>query len=399
MNRIRLGSLWVLAFGLAAVWSLAVYADVSGEWQVNLKKGTRTEYTYAGESQEEAWAQCQAAIPQTSPTRTTYTCHTARYVAVVTPIPIPPTCPDKPSDSTRFGTCPTGTTGTWIQTSTYAQAPYPTCWVAGDWLPVTAPEGACKAPTPEPTDALFSDNFASGNLSKTQNGFRWGNRTATSVVDDPGNASGKALQFRFKAAASNSWAEQRFSLGGQHKDLWVRYRLVIPANYAHGTASTNNNKFLRLWSGDQNDGNDGYSRYCEKGGFSTFGKGGASSIGAEWGSDGDGVGTNTTSRIPDWLSFSDRGKEITYVMHVRVDSIGKPGAQNYPLNKGNGALEAWKNGKQFISLTDISWRCTRGAEYFTNGYVLGWANSGFGEEQEFLLREFSIATRNVFGVQ
>src|SRR3990167_3261949 len=104
---------------------------------------------------------------------------------------------------------------------------------------------------------------------------------------------------------------------------------------------------------------------------------------------GDGVGTNTTSRIPDWLSFSDRGKEITYVMHVRVDSIGKPGAQNYPLNKGNGALEAWKNGKQFISLTDISWRCTRGAEYFTNGYVLGWDNSGFRSEEEFLLREFS----------
>lgn len=42
-------------------------------------------------------------------------------------------CPPKPADDTRVLTCPAGEAGTWTQKRTYSSAPYPTCWVAGDW--------------------------------------------------------------------------------------------------------------------------------------------------------------------------------------------------------------------------------------------------------------------------
>lgn len=71
----------------------------------------------------------------------------------------PPTCTAlQPPDETRPQTCPEGTTGEWTQTRTYSAAPYPTCWTAGEWLPASAPAGACVVPPPPgPTGVLYTD--------------------------------------------------------------------------------------------------------------------------------------------------------------------------------------------------------------------------------------------------
>lgn len=70
-----------------------------------------------------------------------------------------PTCTaPKPDDETRPQVCPEGTTGAWTQTRTYAQAAYPTCWTAGEWLPAVAPDGACvPIPPPGPVGVLYTD--------------------------------------------------------------------------------------------------------------------------------------------------------------------------------------------------------------------------------------------------
>lgn len=57
----------------------------------------------------------------------------------------------KPADEERPGQCPSGTTGAWTQSLTYAPAAYPTCWTAGEWLPASPPAGACVAPNRPPT--------------------------------------------------------------------------------------------------------------------------------------------------------------------------------------------------------------------------------------------------------
>lgn len=59
-------------------------------------------------------------------------------------------CPPQPAAETRTQICPSGTTGSWIQSRAYVTAPAPACWIAGPWIPQEAPIGACVEPPPPP---------------------------------------------------------------------------------------------------------------------------------------------------------------------------------------------------------------------------------------------------------
>ncbi len=72
-----------------------------------------------------------------------YTCRTSAGVAI-TVLPDPPACGDQPATETRTQQCPSGATGTWLQSRTFASAPAPTCWTPGEWSPAAAPDGACS---------------------------------------------------------------------------------------------------------------------------------------------------------------------------------------------------------------------------------------------------------------
>lgn len=56
------------------------------------------------------------------------------------------TCPPKPADETKQGTCPAGSSGSWTQTQTYTSAAAPTCWVPSGFLPAEPPPTACNRP-------------------------------------------------------------------------------------------------------------------------------------------------------------------------------------------------------------------------------------------------------------
>jgi hypothetical protein len=71
---------------------------------------------------------------------------------VTAPEPPPPTCTaPQPAAETRTNACVAPAVGTWDQTRTYTTAAYPTCWSAGEWLPASAPTGACVVPPPTET--------------------------------------------------------------------------------------------------------------------------------------------------------------------------------------------------------------------------------------------------------
>jgi hypothetical protein len=104
---------------------------------------------------------CVSAANALNVTRS-YTCRTRTVVAVT--YTASTTCPSHPADETRSQSCPSGTTGTWQQSRTYASAAYPTCWTAGSWSPSGAPSGFCVTdPNPDPnppppvTTAIFTD--------------------------------------------------------------------------------------------------------------------------------------------------------------------------------------------------------------------------------------------------
>lgn len=63
------------------------------------------------------------------------------------PIPTTPTCPALPPTLITTQQCPTGTTGTWQQTTTYSPAAYPTCWTSTT-TPTSPPAGSCPTTPP-----------------------------------------------------------------------------------------------------------------------------------------------------------------------------------------------------------------------------------------------------------
>jgi hypothetical protein len=69
---------------------------------------------------------------------------------------IPAACGAAPANATQTVACPTGTTGSWIQTHGWVAAAYPTCWTATAWTPTAAPAGACVTTTTKPTKVTIT---------------------------------------------------------------------------------------------------------------------------------------------------------------------------------------------------------------------------------------------------
>lgn len=252
--------------------------------------------------------------------------------------------------------------------------------------------------------ALFSDSFAAGDLTYTENGVAW-QGVGGSIISDPGNSSGYALRMRYNASPPTaSSAEQRFSLGAQYEELWFKIRLVIPSNYSHiNNEGADNNKFFRLWSGNTSDGNNGYTQFYVKLGSSLWpeaGDTGDSYLLNDLGTDSAAVGPTGGTPANNFISAADFGNEVTIVMRMRADTAGTPGAF-YDYTSGNGAVELWKNGTKQYGWETIQCRPSAGTSAFEFGYLLGWANSPYqqgAQSVDFLIREFVVAQSNIFGV-
>ena len=65
-------------------------------------------------------------------------------------LPTAQTCGVAPATTTQTMSCPTGFTGSWVQTTTWASAAAPTCWTAV-LTPPSAPSGACTPVVTPPT--------------------------------------------------------------------------------------------------------------------------------------------------------------------------------------------------------------------------------------------------------
>ncbi len=240
---------------------------------------------------------------------------------------------------------------------------------------------------------IFQDDFESGDLSRTQNGAGWDSGAYTSVSSANPRTGSYSLEFNFAGVpdGQDSWAEQRFNLGGNYPEVWVKYDLFIPSNYYQrnqGGSSSNNKLFVHLWTDTTNGvasygGTDGIA-----GGFEVW-------------SSGDGFGNVSfhpirpemghimdVKRNTRGIEAADLGNWIEIVIQVRAGTTGSTafaqgGAVNVWKTSANGTtrliysleptsvnLDAWQQTISFLSSPD-------GRNYFNRGYLLGWANSGF----------------------
>ena len=100
-------------------------------------------------------------------------------------------------------------------------------------------------------EAIFFDDFESGHMDTTNNGFAWLNLSRTSIVTQS-ETDGNVIIFssrrdgqvydiqndgkdwtafdgnnslRFRYPAGEPWAEQRFELGEAYPELWISFWL------------------------------------------------------------------------------------------------------------------------------------------------------------------------------
>jgi hypothetical protein len=143
--------LCAVILGAYAASSVGVLEPTTGTWRAY--RGSSFSTLVCSNSSEAAMLACIAADAERRATSTRYQLrYPNRYVSVTYTTP---TCPALPASETRAATCPSGTTGTFPQTRSYTAAAYPTCSIAGAWLPATPPEGTCP-PTqlPAPTGVV-----------------------------------------------------------------------------------------------------------------------------------------------------------------------------------------------------------------------------------------------------
>lgn len=222
---------------------------------------------------------------------------------------------------------------------------------------------------------LFSDDFETGDRSHTENNAGWTNATSTTVTADIARSGSHALAFHFEGSSSgDAWAEQRFDLGTNLSDVYIRFYIYFPANYAHRNVSPNNNKVIRIWSDPANYSGDdikmGASLARDASGISQLFPEMNATYSSGWQPDYNGSMEALISMLGSWtLSPADLEKWICFEFHFKRDS-----------GQGDGAFEFWVDGERQFGSTAISFKnAPPSPDYFRSGYLLGWSNSGFDE--------------------
>jgi hypothetical protein len=246
-----------------------------------------------------------------------------------------------------------------------------------------------------PTGPYFTDNFDSCSLNKTVNsqGFAWtstggGNSTEVPRISTATKNSGScSLRFTYTGGPTgdDGWSEQRFKLGKRLSEIWIRWYQYFPsgssstigAKYVHrDDTGPDNNKFLRLWDED-------YRSYRLKLGFSTLPKsGGDSYLITEYGTSTNPVGSHGSDSDPYGISSGRRGRWVKFVVHVRLATAAN----------NDGVIEMWVDGTKTISNTSLPMYPSSGlGNYMRNGYIMGWANSGFSSTSNTYIDDVTIS--------
>ena len=232
---------------------------------------------------------------------------------------------------------------------------------------------------------FFLDDFSTGDTSHSDNGFAWLNPNFA-VSEGFGHGDSHALRFSFgpDASGEDSTSELRFELGREVDALWVSMAIYYPdgtedlgsAAYEHrDDVSSDNNKFIRLWSGDYNSE--------PKVGASTrpsTADGVQSGLTNEFRPLGSGMG-NYGSGNTAWVSDGEpgtctRGSWCTVQMEFRLGDV----SESNGVGESNGIARWWIDGTLVYDHVELANAAGSQAEnYLDRGYLQGWANSGFSD--------------------
>jgi len=129
------------------------------------------------------------AAVSSPPLTVTVTATTVTITGGVSPVTIPvpaPTCTiPQPNPTTATIACPSGSTGSWVQTTSYVAAAYPACWTP-QVSPTSAPAGSCVTNTL--ADAVVTTGGVNILASTTVN-WDYGNISQAGPITYAGKAA------------------------------------------------------------------------------------------------------------------------------------------------------------------------------------------------------------------
>ena len=250
----------------------------------------------------------------------------------------------------------------------------------------------------------FSDDFEGGFGSSSF--FRWGGEAYTDISSDKAYGGSDSLRFRFLGnpdLTEDAWAEKRFTLDKIYDELWIRYKLWVPENYVHrdGDGPDNNKGLIMLWSGEYTGHSASTSLHFGRPLPGQNADGGSMIYGA-WRPNSGITGNfyNDSNFVDDYFTPeevnvgihpSDRGSWIDWVIHVKASSI--PIDVGDISGDGNGKVQVWKNGQlTYNAISANNFYEDKSRNGWDQGYILGWANSGFNEDTFIHIDDFMIST-------
>lgn len=240
--------------------------------------------------------------------------------------------------------------------------------------------------TPPAGTVYFQDSFDMGARAASVNGFGWGGtngftNSAPVVSSARARSGGHSLAFPFNGSApgGDAFSEQRFLFGQGLTDVYLRFWLYIPSNYEHRDDNPGNNKFLRLWMDEAYTASNGVQF-----GLSLQRNTSGSNISGIY---GEAIGPipNSTGHwqgsYNSFITTADLGQWMEVQIYSRADTGGD-----------SGVIRVWKNGTLVLNISGIRNPAASGrSNQFRNGYVLGWANSGFNQTTVMHIDDFTLA--------
>ncbi len=236
----------------------------------------------------------------------------------------------------------------------------------------------------------YSDGFESYALNTTLDatsatGFSWNGGSPNVVVSDQIARTGnKSLEFLYhgKPPGGDATAEQRFTFAPNAStapsEVWMEWYVYFPKNFVYRTDGVAlNNKLFNIWA----------ETYSASPNFDMEYQGSTSSISPHVNIYTSG-GPNSANFHFDTYQIWTNDASVAGAWH-QIRLYMRLGNGNTDL----GAIDVWFDGKLVVHLrtNELPFYDTA-HNYFRNGYLMGWANTGFTNDTAFYIDDLKVYT-------